>query len=133
MSEQSKIESLERKLARLKVRHVANIKARDDARDAAASALALKAQAEKELADLRYRLAVPVGAKRLDAWEYKGQLIVCGDPVDTDGDVDHPHAHNCDAMGCSSVSHVLIREPLTEWGTLAPRPALPRSGRGGQQ
>lgn len=89
--------------------HLRNIRARDEVREEAAKAVAAKDEAEKRLADLRYQLAVPEGATRLDAWEYKGELIVCGIPDDGNGDVDDLHQHNCDAMGCSSVGHVIIR------------------------
>lgn len=37
-----------------------------------------------------------------------GELIVLGTPDDED------ESHNCDAMGCSSVSHVLFRFPLPD-------------------
>jgi hypothetical protein len=63
------------------------------------------------------RRGVPEGARRLEAWLQKGELIVLGDPWDAeppqvDGDCDHPDAHHCDAMGCGSMSHVLFRGNL---------------------
>ena len=39
------------------------------------------------------------------AYRTRTELIVTGHPGNDEG-------HNCDAMGCSSVSHVLIRLPL---------------------
>jgi hypothetical protein len=111
-------------IERLNTRHVANIKARDEARKQADEANAESAKLRKQLDDLRYHLQVPQGAVRLDAWKYKGQLIVCGDPVETD--VDDPLAHNCDAMGCGSCSHIVIRERLNELGTLAVRDEVER-------
>jgi hypothetical protein len=111
-------------IERLNTRHVANIKARDEARKQADEANAESAKLRKQLDDLRYHLQVPQGAVRLDAWKYEGQLIVCGDPVETD--VDDPLAHNCDAMGCGSCSHIVIRERLNELGTLAVRDEVER-------
>lgn len=95
-------------MARLTERHAANIKARDEARREADEANQRADAAEKRLKELNYRLRVPDGAVRADAWIYKGQLIVCGEPPDD--------RHDCDLMGCTSVSHVLIREPLAPDG-----------------
>jgi hypothetical protein len=50
------------------------------------------------------------------------RVIVCGIPNDTDGDVDHPDAHNCDAMGCSSIEHVIVRFTLPQPMPRPPRP-----------
>jgi hypothetical protein len=40
------------------------------------------------------------------SWLTKRELIVLGNPED--------ESHNCDAMGCSSVSHVRYRVPLPD-------------------
>ncbi|MGC4033661.1 MAG: hypothetical protein QM754_18405 [Tepidisphaeraceae bacterium] len=106
-----------REIDRLKSRHVANIKAREEAIARAEQADAARLAAEKRLAELQHRVRVPDGAKCADAWVHNGELIVCGDPHDSE-DVDDADAHNCDMMGCTSVSHVVIREPLTAHGTL---------------
>ena len=47
--------------------------------------------------------AIPKGAQLVEAYETATEIIVCGWP-DTDDE-----SHDCDAMGCSSVSHVLHR------------------------
>ena len=47
------------------------------------------------------RRRVPMGAERLSAYLYRGQVVIMGDPENED--------HNCDAMGCSSVEHVIRR------------------------
>jgi hypothetical protein len=113
----AKLAEREAENAKLRERHAANIAARDAARRDADKATEQAADAERRLKELQHSVRVPEGAKRLDAWEHNGQLIVCGDPVDT-GD-DDPNGHNCDMMGCTSVSHVIIREKLNADGTLA--------------
>jgi len=37
-----------------------------------------------------------------DCYETEREFIICGDPEEIDD-------HNCDEMGCSSVSHVIYR------------------------
>jgi hypothetical protein len=46
----------------------------------------------------------------------KGEIVVCGDPPDTEHltDDNDPRHHNCDAMGCGSFSHVVFRGKLAE-------------------
>jgi len=39
-----------------------------------------------------------------DDEEYNGEIVICGIP-----DSDDEELHNCDQMGCGSLSHVLIR------------------------
>jgi hypothetical protein len=46
---------------------------------------------------------VPNGARLIEAWESNGELIVCGSPREDDEE------HDCDAMGCTSVCHVVLR------------------------
>lgn len=47
----------------------------------------------------------PAGADAAQAFVHKGWLIVMGQP----GDV-----HNCDEMGCGSLSHVIVRQKLPD-------------------
>lgn len=49
------------------------------------------------------RSAIPKGAKLVEAYETEKEIIICGEPEEND------ESHNCDQMGCSSVSHVLYR------------------------
>jgi hypothetical protein len=58
---------------------------------------------------------IPVGFKRVDAYESDTQIIVCGEPEEEpEGLTEQEYsrwyetAHNCDAMGCG-LSHVLYR------------------------
>lgn len=53
-------------------------------------------------------IPVPDGYTLLEAYTGKDELIVCGNPPDEDGSEDVCQ-HNCDAMGCSSVNHVVYR------------------------
>ncbi len=46
---------------------------------------------------------IPVGAILRECYETETEIVVCG-PIEAN-DV----LHNCDEMGCSSVSHVLYR------------------------
>jgi hypothetical protein len=46
---------------------------------------------------------VPNGARLIEAWESNGELIVCGSPREDDEE------HDCDAMGCTSICHVVLR------------------------
>lgn len=43
---------------------------------------------------------IPRGSKLVEAYETATQIVVCGEP---------PAAHNCDAMGCGTLSHVIYR------------------------
>ena len=43
------------------------------------------------------------------------RLTVCYDPAqDAEGEPDEAQ-HNCDAMGCGSLSHVLVHAAVPEW------------------
>lgn len=60
---------------------------------------------------------VPVGYKRVEAYENGTEVIVCGTPEDEPEGLSeeeyarwYERAHNCDAMGCG-LSHVLYRFP----------------------
>jgi len=46
---------------------------------------------------------IPIGAKYRECYETDTEYIICGQPADDDTD------HNCDALGCTSVNHVLAR------------------------
>lgn len=49
------------------------------------------------------KVATPEGARQHTCFiTEEGEIIVLGNPEDED--------HNCDAMGCSSVSHVIFRQ-----------------------
>lgn len=120
-------------VARLQERHLANIKARDEARAAEAKADERAEAAELRLDELTYHLRVPSNAKRLDAWECDGNLIVCGSPPDEDDawPEDDPRRHDCDYMGCSSVGHVIIREKIAPLLNGGARAALAGAGEAG--
>lgn len=49
---------------------------------------------------LRTRNTVPMGATPTECYETEDEIIIIGDPLDD---------HDCDVMGCSSVSHVRYR------------------------
>jgi hypothetical protein len=51
---------------------------------------------------------IPKGATLIEAYETESQYIIIGQPADIEDEND-PRFHNCDAMGCSSVSHVVLR------------------------
>lgn len=63
--------------------------------------------------DIAPKLFVPTGARLVEAWEFDGELIVTGCPSCDDD------SHNCDEMGCTSVSHVILRAPIPSGATLA--------------
>jgi hypothetical protein len=42
------------------------------------------------------------------------QIVITGSPKDTD--IDEDNAHNCDAMGCGSLSCVVLRAKVTHYG-----------------
>lgn len=46
---------------------------------------------------------IPKGAILRECYETDTEIVVCGMPRNDD------ESHNCDEMGCSSVSHVLYR------------------------
>lgn len=55
------------------------------------------------------------GYWKIDAYTNGYEIVVCGDPLGEDQyeaagiSIESPIAHNCDAMGCTSVSHVIFR------------------------
>lgn len=59
---------------------------------------------------------IPKSGRLVEAYETASQIIVCGDPPDepeglTEAEYTawYETAHNCDAMGCGSLSHVIYR------------------------
>jgi len=50
---------------------------------------------------------IPEGAKLVECYLTDSQVIVCGDPCDDEN-------HNCDQMGCSSMSHVIHRFHISD-------------------
>lgn len=56
---------------------------------------------------------IPKGARLIEAYLTNRQIVVLGQPAEDDD-------HNCDAMGCGSISHVLHRFDLAK-----PEPVLP--------
>ena len=50
---------------------------------------------------------IPDGGELIEAYRTPAEYIVLGDPDDVPD-------HNCDAMGCGSLSHVLFRWPRPE-------------------
>ena len=44
---------------------------------------------------------IPEGASLVECYELSAEFIVCGEPQEAN--------HNCDQMGCSSISHVRYR------------------------
>jgi len=50
---------------------------------------------------------IPEGAKLVECYKHKGEYIIIGEPED-ETDENNPK-HNCDAMGCGSLTHVLAR------------------------
>lgn len=53
---------------------------------------------------------IPKGAALVECYETEKEYVVIGQPNDIDDETD-PNYHNCDAMGCSSLSHVVARFP----------------------
>jgi hypothetical protein len=58
---------------------------------------------------------IPKGAVLVEAYLTEREIVICGSPKEDDEN------HNCDAMGCTTLSHVLYRLPLPNDGTHAPR------------
>lgn len=49
------------------------------------------------------RRCIPKGAKLVEAYETQREIVVMGDPPEDDD------MHDCDALGCGSLGHVLYR------------------------
>lgn len=59
---------------------------------------------------------IPVGARLVEAYETENEIIVCGEPQPEPEGLSEAEmaawyetAHNCDAMGCGTLSHVIYR------------------------
>jgi hypothetical protein len=52
---------------------------------------------------------IPAGGKLVEAYETEHEIIVCGDPPDEPEGKPEEDWHNCDAMGCGTLSHVIYR------------------------
>jgi len=57
------------------------------------------------------RRCVPRGANLAECYETKDEFIIMGHPKSDD------ESHDCDAMGCGTLSHVLHRIPKTATAT----------------
>lgn len=62
------------------------------------------------------KFCIPEGCKLVEAYETETQIIVLGEPEDepeglSNDEMDrwYETAHNCDAMGCGTLSHVMYR------------------------
>ncbi len=80
---------------------ISNIKAPDRA------SVAFFAAPETEKIEVRKDM-IPEGAKLVEAYLTEKEVIVCGMPKSDD------ESHNCDQMGCSSLSHVIHRFSLDD-------------------
>jgi hypothetical protein len=56
---------------------------------------------------------IPEGARLVEAYETEKSIVVCGDPPEDDEDKPEELQHNCDEMGCCTMSHVIYRFPKT--------------------
>ena len=81
--------------------HIAEIKAKETARE--------QIKEEDEWDTIRVpKNHIPRGARLIEAYETEREIIVLGEPPD-DEHKPEEEQHNCDAMGCGSLSHVLYR------------------------
>jgi hypothetical protein len=57
------------------------------------------------------RRYIPEGGRLVEAYETPREIVVCGEPPQALGGFDESDetAHNCDALGCSTISHVVYR------------------------
>ncbi|MCI0391859.1 MAG: hypothetical protein MOB07_24215 [Acidobacteria bacterium] len=62
------------------------------------------------------RYCIPNGGHLVEAYETETEIIVCGDPPDEPENLTEEQyaewyetTHNCDAMGCGALSHVIYR------------------------
>ncbi|MFA5299873.1 MAG: hypothetical protein WC389_16940 [Lutibacter sp.] len=53
---------------------------------------------------------IPSGAKLIEAYEYDDEFVIIGEPPNEyPEDYPEDRKHNCDFLGCGSLSHVLLR------------------------
>jgi len=73
----------------------------------------MKGTADEDYAVIRVQKdLIPRGGKLVEAYETEREIIVIGEPEhepDEHDDSWYDTAHNCDAMGCGTLSHVLYR------------------------
>ena len=55
---------------------------------------------------------IPRGAQFRECYETADEIVVCGEPPPAEND----DSHNCDEMGCTTLSHVLYRFPKAKGG-----------------
>lgn len=70
---------------------------------------------------------IPAGARLVEAYETDREIIVMGEPPDSE---DEETGHNCDALGCGSLGHVAYR--LRKPSTSAP-PTPAAAGEAGER
>lgn len=68
-----------------------------------------KLRSEHEIVIVEKR-CIPEGTKLVEAYETESEFVIIGKPSRCD-DPESPEYHDCDAMGCSSLSHVVVRIP----------------------
>ncbi len=71
----------------------------------------LAAKRESHLVICVDKLRVPDGAELLECYRIGDRIIVMGEPNPTE-DETSPSYHNCDAMGCGCLGHVIARITL---------------------
>jgi hypothetical protein len=49
---------------------------------------------------------------KVEAYTNGFEIVILGEPNELPAE--HPLAHDCDSMGCSSVNHVILRIPILE-------------------
>lgn len=78
-----------------------------DRKSAAESALQRDMQKLKETHEILVveKRGIPKGAKLIEAYETAREFVIMGWPEPDDEN------HNCDAMGCGTLSHVVARFP----------------------
>lgn len=62
---------------------------------------------------------IPVGYRKIEAYTNGKEIVAVEWPESEDEN------HNCDALGCSSVSHVKYRATIPAWQALQKSPILP--------
>lgn len=55
------------------------------------------------------KFCIPASGKLIEAYETEHEIIVCGDPPPEPEGKPEEDWHNCDAMGCGTLSHVVYR------------------------
>ena len=62
------------------------------------------------------KICIPEGSRLVEAYETETEIVVCGEPPEEPENLTpeqygewYETAHNCDAMGCGTLSHVIYR------------------------